>query len=112
QLTIAFRHHHERDPGEQLSLVNCQSTMLLVNPTAGGGRARIVAFEAAQAIRALGREIDVRVTTARGDVERMAREAAASGVERLLVCGGDGTVHEAVNGLAGTGTALGILPGG
>ena len=86
--------------------------MLLVKPTAGGGRARIVAFEAAQAIRALGREIDVRVTTARGDVERMAREAAASGVERLLVCGGDGTVHEAVNGLAGTGTALGILPGG
>ena len=86
--------------------------MLLVNPTAGGGRARIVAFEAAQAIRTLGREIDVRVTTARGDVERMAREAAASGVERLLVCGGDGTVHEAVNGLAGTGTALGILPGG
>ena len=86
--------------------------ILLVNPTAGGGRARMVALEAAREIRALGHDVDVRVTTARGEVERLAREAAASRVERLLVCGGDGTVHEAVNGLAGSATALGVLPGG
>jgi diacylglycerol kinase (ATP) len=86
--------------------------MLLVNPSAGGGRSRLVAFEAARELRALGRAVDVVVTRERGEVERLAREAARTGVERVFVCGGDGTVHEGVNGLAGTSTALAILPGG
>lgn len=54
----------------------------------------------------------MQVTAARGEVERLARAAALSGAERVLVCGGDGTLHEAVNGLAGSGTGLGVLPGG
>jgi diacylglycerol kinase (ATP) len=87
-------------------------TLLLVNPTAGGSRARGVAHAAAQAIRDLGREVEVVVTSARGEVELLAREAAGRGVERVLVCGGDGTIHEGVNGLTGTNTILGILPGG
>jgi diacylglycerol kinase (ATP) len=86
--------------------------LLLVNPTAGGGRSRGVSLAAAQAIRALGHDLDVVLTSARGEVERLAREAAGRGLTRVLVCGGDGTVHEGVNGLAGTDTALGILPGG
>ena len=52
------------------------------------------------------------MTAARGEVERLARDAARRKLDRVLVCGGDGTVHEGVNGLAGTGTALGMLPGG
>jgi len=99
-------------PTEQSSIDNRQSTMLLVNPTAGGGRSRLFALEAARVLRDLGREIDVRVSRERGEVERLARAAAARGADRVLVCGGDGTVHEAVNGLAGTATALAILPGG
>lgn len=85
---------------------------MLVNPTAGGGRSRLFALEAARALRERGYEVDLRVTTTRGEVERLAREAAGRGADRVLVCGGDGTVHEGVNGLAGTGTALAILPGG
>ncbi|HKP29976.1 MAG TPA: diacylglycerol kinase family protein [Gemmatimonadales bacterium] len=86
--------------------------LLLVNPTAGGGRARGVALAAANVIRELGHDLEVVVTSARGEVEPLARDAAARGAERVLVCGGDGTIHEGVNGLAGTGTALGILAGG
>ena len=86
--------------------------LLLVNPTAGGGRARGVALAATQVLRELGHDPEVVVTTRRGEVERLARDAAARGAKRVLVCGGDGTVHEGVNGLAGSDTALGILPGG
>jgi diacylglycerol kinase (ATP) len=44
------------------------------------------------------------------DLAEQARRAAEDGVERLLVAGGDGTMHYAVQGLAGTATALGVIP--
>ena len=51
-------------------------------------------------------------TSRRGHAARLAQGAAAAGVELVVVLGGDGTLNEAANGLAGTDTALGVLPGG
>ncbi len=42
----------------------------------------------------------------------LARQAAADGVDAVVTLGGDGTVNEAANGLAGTGVPLMPLPGG
>lgn len=47
-----------------------------------------------------------------GHVTQLARRAAEEGKEALFVVGGDGTVNLAVRGLAGSSTALGVLPGG
>lgn len=55
------------------------------------------------------------LTTAPGHAADLAREAAAEGVDRLLVVGGDGTLHEVANGLLDSGTvppALAICPVG
>jgi len=42
----------------------------------------------------------------------LARTAAANGADMVLVCGGDGTINEVINGLAGSQVSLGLLPGG
>jgi diacylglycerol kinase (ATP) len=78
-----------------------------VNPASGRGRgAACVA-----AARALP-ELDVRVMASREELAQEARRAVAEGLERLLVAGGDGTMHHAIQQLAGSRCALGIVPVG
>lgn len=85
---------------------------LIVNPVAGGGRARRVAERAAAALASQGVTADIRYTSRPGDARVLAMAAMAEGVDRVLACGGDGTLHEAATALAGSDTALGILPFG
>ncbi|MFN9918868.1 MAG: diacylglycerol/lipid kinase family protein [Acidobacteriota bacterium] len=42
----------------------------------------------------------------------LARECAGRGAAAIYVAGGDGTINEVINGLAGMETPLGVLPGG
>ena len=51
-------------------------------------------------------------TTRRGNATRLVRSAATSGTDLVVVLGGDGTLNEAANGLAGSACALAPLPGG
>jgi YegS/Rv2252/BmrU family lipid kinase len=52
------------------------------------------------------------LTQRKGDAVSVAREASASGCDVVVACGGDGTVNEAANGLAGSETALAVIRGG
>ena len=47
-----------------------------------------------------------------GTASDQVRAAIAAGADLILIAGGDGTVNEALNGLAGSGVPLGVLPGG
>lgn len=84
--------------------------VLLVNSRASSvtPRARVVIGKALSA----DHEVTVAETSRRGHATRLARGAAASGVDVVVALGGDGTLNEAANGLAGTGCALAPLPGG
>ena len=86
-------------------------TALLVNPVAR--RAAGVERAVLQAFTACGVTPTVEYTRAAGDGVRAAHELAASH-DRLFVLGGDGTVMEAVTGIAEAGSAMpiGILPAG
>ncbi|WP_053226846.1 diacylglycerol/lipid kinase family protein [Solirubrobacter soli] len=57
-------------------------------------------------------EVTTRLTDAKGHAIELCREAAEAGYDIVCAFGGDGTVNEAANGLAGTSTALTVLPGG
>jgi YegS/Rv2252/BmrU family lipid kinase len=53
--------------------------------------------------------VELRQTDGPGHARDIATACAAAGRASVVVCGGDGTVHEAAAGLAGTGTALAVL---
>lgn len=84
--------------------------LLLVNSSASSvtARARVVIRKALSA----DHEVSLAETTRRGHATRLAMGAAAAGTEVVVVLGGDGTLNEAANGLAGTECALAPLPGG
>jgi diacylglycerol kinase family enzyme len=84
--------------------------LLLVNAQASSvtPRGRVVIGKALSA----DHDVTVAETSRRGHATRLAQGAAASGVDVVVVLGGDGTLNEAANGLAGSRTALATLPGG
>lgn len=55
---------------------------------------------------------DMRLTKAAGHATELAREAAEAGFAAVIAIGGDGTINETARGLAGTSTALGVIPRG
>jgi diacylglycerol kinase family enzyme len=57
-------------------------------------------------------DVDAIDTQARGHATELCREAAGEGYDVVVAFGGDGTVNEVANGLAGSGTPLTCLPGG
>jgi YegS/Rv2252/BmrU family lipid kinase len=87
-----------------------------VNPVAGAGGARDAgwrrAAEARAVLGAAGVDADVRVSERPGHLVELAREMAASGVDRVFAWGGDGTVHEVGRALAFGRVPLAIVPAG
>lgn len=57
-------------------------------------------------------EVEAIETQGRGHATELCREAAHEGYDVVVAFGGDGTVNEAINGLAGSPTPLTCLPGG
>ena len=84
--------------------------LLLVNTSASSvtARGKVVIQKALGA----DHDLDVAETSRRGHATRLAQGAAADGFDVVVVLGGDGTLNEAANGLAGSPTALAVLPGG
>ena len=100
---------NKNDINEYLVRTGFVRLLIIYNPTAGQRRRR--RFEAVlRALETQGAAITLRPTTRRGDAEAFAREAASGGFDRVVAAGGDGTINEAINGLAGSGMALAIVP--
>jgi YegS/Rv2252/BmrU family lipid kinase len=87
---------------------------LIYNPVAGRNPARREEQirEAAEVLRAAGLDVTLAATSGPGVATELARRAVEEGAELVIVCGGDGTVNEVINGLVPGTATLGIFPGG
>ena len=83
-------------------------TFVILNPAARGERAQ---RRRAQVEKLAGASL-VYATSRVGEAEACARRATKEGYRKIVAAGGDGTVHEVVNGIAGSETTLGVLPMG
>jgi len=89
--------------------VNKSSKILVIlNPAARSDRASALK----EKILALSLRIVVRTTNSPGEARDLAEQAVSQGFEAVVAAGGDGTVNEVVNGLAGSDVNFGILPVG
>ncbi len=85
---------------------------LLTNPTSGRGHGARVADRALQRLRDAGFVVRNLLGRDAHEAEELARQCVADGLETLVVVGGDGLVHAAVQALAGSATRLGVVPAG
>lgn len=83
-----------------------------MNPSAGGGRALSRWRRMETELRHAKGGFEQRFTEGPGHGTEVAREAVRAGVTRVAVVGGDGTMHEVVQALAGTNVAVAFLGGG
>lgn len=88
------------------------SVALLVNPTAGKGRAAKAVAASVGRLREGGADVAILVGRDVEHAKLLARTAIGDGVDALVALGGDGMVHLALNVVAGTQTPLGIIPAG
>ena len=66
--------------------------------------------QAAEVLRSAGVDVAVAPTQCAGSAGEQVRAAIAEGCDTVIACGGDGTVHEVLQGVAGTDASLGLIP--
>jgi len=77
--------------------------LAIVNPASGNARTRAAWNACERALRARGVAVETVETACAHDGERIARRAVDEGRRRLLTVGGDGSVHDVVNGVMSAG---------
>jgi YegS/Rv2252/BmrU family lipid kinase len=89
-----------------------RKALLLYNPISGRRRKGLLADVEAvlSVLRTAGIEASAAPTRAASDATHQTRQAIANGCDTVFACGGDGTIHDVLQGLVGSNAALAIIP--
>ena len=83
--------------------------VIIFNPAAGRRRAQLL-WRVLDVMATNGVRLEIAETRHAGHAMTLAREAAGRGVRLVVAAGGDGTIAEVANGLAGSSSRLGVIP--
>lgn len=86
--------------------------VFIINPAAGKGKSIELIPFIEECFKDKAEEYAIRVTEYPGHATEIAKEYSGIGKCRIYSIGGDGTVNEVVNGIAGTEASLGVIPTG
>jgi diacylglycerol kinase (ATP) len=91
-----------------------RDALLIYNPTSGGRRHRrfLEIEQAGRILKDAGITTEIAATTAAGSAQGIARQAVEQRRGMVIACGGDGTINEIINGLAGSAVPMALLPAG
>ena len=78
-----------------------KKALLVINPSSGNERAKDYRELAKKKLESLFDEVEIKYTEKAGDARDFARKAADERYDSVFVMGGDGTVNEGINGIAG-----------
>jgi diacylglycerol kinase (ATP) len=92
--------------------VTSDDIAVLANPRAGRGRHRGLLPGVLERLGASGRSVRLLSADSAEDAEKACHRAVAEGIGALVAVGGDGTVHRAVQAVAGTQVGFGVVPAG
>ncbi|WP_172297016.1 diacylglycerol kinase family protein [Pseudoruegeria sp. HB172150] len=88
------------------------TTYAIVNPHSGKRGNEDVADALKRRFEADGRDLEIGLVGQDGDIEELAKKAVERGCATVIAAGGDGTISTVAEVLAGTDTALGVIPAG
>jgi diacylglycerol kinase family enzyme len=105
---IAMR--HKGGPAVEDTPDKQDGILLLINGAARSGAAEGLRQQIADAMAKMGHAVQIEAPANCDEIEKCARAAVDRGAKLVIAGGGDGTVNAAANALAGTKTALAVVP--
>jgi YegS/Rv2252/BmrU family lipid kinase len=115
-MTSSLLRKHPTTGSNDFVFIRVQSrhATLIANPKTGryGSRRLRPIQDVASQLRSAGLDVELKLTAGPGDAAELASRAARNGSSDVIVAGGDGTINEAIQGLAGTKARLAIIPRG
>ena len=85
---------------------------VILNPVAGFGKVHKYQEKIVQLIKNISPEAEFAKTISPGDAVHLVNVGVKKGHDKIICVGGDGTVHEIINGLGNSEVTLGIIPAG
>jgi diacylglycerol kinase (ATP) len=107
---VFFLPHIRRDGTAHRMQHFSMKAALVLNPVAGRPRTAGLEDRIRREMRKYGIECEIMPTSRSGEAVELARRAADDGCELVIAGGGDGTVNEVINGIAGTNAKFAVLP--
>lgn len=89
-----------------------EKTLLIVNPMAGTRWKGHGLNKVINRLKEVFPGLELARTKGPGDATSYSRQAASDGYKTIISAGGDGTINETINGMAGSNSALGVIPMG